>query len=869
MSRLQLLCRLVHSHTLWLAVPHACPSLNFNRRPQETMHKRTIRRHNDDSNDEEPSLSADSTAASILNVPSPILLRETGSSSDKTKASRDRTSVGVLSFSACITDGGCANTSMNSSSTMPSVIKSLGTSSFSQGSASSNSSSSSFNSEDSKFQSENSVDRKLFWSIASLLALAILLLLASALGLIIRNLRRGGAFVKPNLDVFDTKHIRLLLKEEHNRSSPILSAFSATQTNDTTPHVIPKNLIFVTDRLPGDVNIHPHTLENAVLWQEMYKEDYQMHFFPGSYSILQFFESYAPHLIDALENCETIYEEFDFARYVILYYLGGISVDIAVTRPLDRLDTLLHTLNPTLSKDQQLIIAAVDYNFEHMEDSKLWAYPRQRGLATHVWAATPQHPTLLQVIDRVSTNLLDRNSVDINIVSHGYPSSVLQNPLKAKLLRRTWTTGSGPFSDVLLYAVQKQRESRSSGILSPSGDQVIILPMETFMSAHPGGMKFRNIQNNHDEDKLQLIYMGDEVYDTNGGIMPRNKVNQDGDTEKLKYKNKKEKQKKQGYEHNEDKTLTKDQFSEQDVSPNDFNPLQKRRRQKNKKQKLPTEPSSTDVRRKTYVVYDESHLPKDTYHTIAPYTYLIGAVRDASEIVDTPFRYIVQLCCEHGVHVHIVVGGGIEECRTRFEQHIKEEYSGSEGKCGRFELLSEPHDLHSMENRVDRIAYLRDFQREHLRMVLENGDEDDIIVVADIDLYALPPVSKLMHEVNRMRLLHEYDVICSNGLMHRPYGYYDIYATVLLPDTFLYPIRYRLWKKSWEGEDLNLVRSDDEYGEVTSWDILDWIEQQGEKNRKENALKQSNDNIEINQVEYLNGLWTKAIALGHYTEGEE
>jgi len=56
---------------------------------------------------------------------------------------------------------------------------------------------------------------------------------------------------------------------------------------------------------------------------------------------------------------------------------------------------------------------------------------------------------------------------------------------------------------------------------------------------------------------------------------------------------------------------------------------------------------------------------------------------------------------------------------------------------------------------------------------------------------------------------------------------------------------------------------------VTSWDILDWIEQQGEKNRKENALKQSNDIIEINQVEYLNGLWTKAIALGHYTEGEE
>lgn len=821
------------------------------------MHKRIIRRHNDD-NDEEPSLSADSAAASILSVPSPILLREAGDS-DKTKAFRDRTTVGVLSFSSCINDVGYANTSDNNSS-IPSVVKSLGTSSFSHGSASSNSSSSSssYNSEDSKLQSEHAVDRKLFWSIASLLALAFLLLLASALGLIIRHLRHGGAFVKPNLDVFDAKHIRLLLKEEHNRGASNRSVVT-TQTNQTTAHVIPKNLIFVTDRLPGDMNIHPHTLENSILWQEMYKEDYQMHFFPGSYSILQFFESYAPHLLDALENCETIYEEFDFARYVVMYYMGGISVDISVTRPLDRLDTLWYTLNPTSSKDQ--LIAGVDYDFAHIEDSKLWAYPRQRGVATHIWAATPRHPTLLQVIDRVSRNLLDRNSVDINIINHGYPSSVLRNPLKAKLLRRTWTTGSGPFSDVLLYAVQKQRESKGSGILNPnsnpSNDQVIILPMETFMSAHPGGIKFRNIQSNHNEDNLQLIYMGDEVYDTIGGIAG-NKTN-NGDMENINHTNRKEKQKKARYENIEDKP---------DINPRNFNLLQKRHGQKDKNEKLHHEPSSTDVRRKTYVVYDESHLPKDTYHAIAPYTYLIGAVRDAAEIVDTPFRYIVQLCCEHGVHVHIVVGGGIEECRTRFEQHVKEEYSGSEGKCGRFELLNEPHDLHSMENRVDRIAYLRDFQREHLRMALENGDQDDIIVVADIDLYALPPVSKLMHEVNRMRLLHEYDVICSNGLMHRPYGYYDIYATVLLPDTFLYPVRYRLWKKSWEGEDLNLVRSDEEYGEVTSWDILDWIEQQGEKKRKEDALNRRNNNIEINTVEYPNFLWTQAINLGDYTEGE-
>ena len=714
------------------------------------------------------------------------------------------------------------------------------------------------------------MDRKLLWSVTTLLAFASVAFIASTLGRMIRHIRRGA--VQPNSDAFGGLRIAtsgggFWEKDGGNINHSTLNSYSNYSNNDTRQE-IPNNLVFVTDRLPGDAKIDPHTLQNAALWQEMYKgEKYKMHFFPGSDSIIKFFESEAPHLLPSLKNCETLYEEFDFARYVILYYLGGISVDIAVTRPLDRLDTLLKDLNPKSNKQQ--IVAAVDYDFSNNDDSKLWAYPRPQGLGTHVWAATPRHPILLKVIEQVSANLLDRDSVDKQILEYGYPSSVLQQAQKAKLLRRTWTTGSGPFSDVLLQAVKDQKRNNNIN------HQVIILPMETFMSTHPGGMRFRNIQ--HSRDHSHLIYMGEEDNDAtnidheeaNINAQRRNKIKRSNlaSTTQISSGNIRE--------PIADKSTAADaryvsegsQPHEHGGSPANLNPKQQKRQQpKAGTTNNLAAQTATDLRWKNYLVYDESHLPEDTHHAISPYTYLIGAVRDASQIADTPFEYIVQLSCEHGVHVHIVVGGGVEECRTRFESLVQEKYSLSKSKCGRFELLGEPNDLHSLDNRVDRIAYLRDFQREHLRVVLENGDKDDIIVVADIDLYALPPVSKLMREVNRMRQLHEYDVLCSNGLMHRPNGYYDIYATVLLPDTFLYPVRHRLLGKSWEGEDLTLVRSHDEFGEVTSWDILDWIERQGEKKRKENAELHQNQNSVI-EVKQDNLLWTKAKAIGTYSEG--
>jgi len=442
-----------------------------------------------------------------------------------------------------------------------------------------------------------------------------------------------------------------------------------------------------------------------------------MHFFPSSESIIKFFETNAPQYLSAYHKCETLQEQFDFARYVILYCLGGISVDIAVTRPLERLDVLVHDLNPHQSKEQ--LIAAVDYDFETLHDSKVWAYPRQYGLATHVWAVTPQHPTLLKIIELVNYNLHSREEIDQAILHHGYPSNVLQHSKKATLLRRMWTTGTGPFSDVILQAVEDQRQkeppnlhdevtdsnrnnshpyhlsdSKKAGAADDtSSHEVIVLPMETFMAAHPGGMRFRNIQ--HSRDHSHLIYMGDD--DDSASVQRKGEDTRLSNNILSGTKEGNEEESKTKGDVAADPHFAEPSQHEHGGSPANLNPKQKESLGKtfaakfatmnimNHKKKNKTNGSdSSSIRWKNYLVYDESHLPTDTHHAVAPYTYLIGAVRDASQIADTPFRYIVQLSCEHGVHVHIVVGGGVEECRARFEKAAKDRYSPAQrARCGR------------------------------------------------------------------------------------------------------------------------------------------------------------------------------------------
>eukprot|EP00588_Corethron_pennatum_P015851 CAMPEP_0194279892 /NCGR_PEP_ID=MMETSP0169-20130528/14184_1 /TAXON_ID=218684 /ORGANISM="Corethron pennatum, Strain L29A3" /LENGTH=1078 /DNA_ID=CAMNT_0039024375 /DNA_START=227 /DNA_END=3463 /DNA_ORIENTATION=+ len=511
--------------------------------------------------------------------------------------------------------------------------------------------------------------------------------------------------------------------------------FDDGHVNADEPNVsgpgIPYNMIFVTKRIPGDAKMDSTTLENIRLWQAMYLTmKFKVHFFSSKDSIESFINTKSPDLLPAYKNCVDERERFDFARLIITYHMGGISVDPEVSKPLKKMDFLMNRGG----KDQ--FVVGMNYFFQSDDDHKVWGYPRRDGLATHVFMVTPRHPTLLAILHLVRDRLLDRDDVDRRIHAHGYPAQVLGDGRKATLLRRMWTTGSGSFSDICL----------AKGTI----EGMTILPMAALMSTHPSGMRFHVLQ-----DKSA------------GGVV-------------------------------------------QNISGS-----------------------------KSLVMYDESHLAVP-HHITASLTYLVGAVRDAAVIERSVFEYLMVLSCKYSVLVHIVTGGGITECLERHNKLANELYPGH--KCGKFDVVPEPNDMNQIPNRVDRIAYLRDFQREHLRVLLEGGKPDDVVMVADLDLYTLPPASKLMHEVERMVRYHENDVLCANGIMHHPFGYYDIFATVLLPDTFLYPVELRLIAESWEGEELDQIRSFDEYGEHTQWDTLDWFYQQGEEKRLKNVINKEEPN---------------------------
>ena len=151
-------------------------------------------------------------------------------------------------------------------------------------------------------------------------------------------------------------------------------------------------------------------------------------------------------------------------------------------------------------------------------------------------------------------------------------------------------------------------------------------------------------------------------------------------------------------------------------------------------------------------------------------------------------------------------------------------------------------------NRVRRIAYIRDHQRDSVyesimkktakTTTTTNGAtvssnkvvdlESSIVMLIDLDLYKIPT-----NEEIRTKLIdriiggggskegeeeeqgggeERYDVLCSSGLMHHPFGYYDIFATVLQDGTFIYPLSGRQNNTPMEYENVNMIRSNSIYG---------------------------------------------------------
>lgn len=226
-----------------------------------------------------------------------------------------------------------------------------------------------------------------------------------------------------------------------------------------------------------------------------------------------------------------------------------------------------------------------------------------------------------------------------------------------------------------------------------------------------------------------------------------------------------------------------------------------------------------------------------TEHTqrAAPQVWMAGIIRNAStEIQPQVLEHMVKLNCQHDISIHVVASEGVEECLEAYKDLVKQQ-DFDVSKCVEFVVQQEPSEFINsnsaiQKNRIDQIANVRDYQRELLRTKYDADfihADDSVVILVDLDLYSLPPIDTLLQELHSMQAKESnFEVICAAGIMYRPFGYYDIFATVLLDGTFVYPIRGRLEQQLHEGEDYSLVRSNDVYGNFTQWDLLEYFEKE-------------------------------------------
>eukprot|EP00978_Attheya_sp_CCMP212_P048240 scaffold491241_cov55-Attheya_sp.AAC.1 len=193
--------------------------------------------------------------------------------------------------------------------------------------------------------------------------------------------------------------------------------------------------------------------------------------------------------------------------------------------------------------------------------------------------------------------------------------------------------------------------------------------------------------------------------------------------------------------------------------------------------------------------------------------FVVGLVADASHLKPTLLTQLLEMSCIHQIGIHIMTRGE-DAAKAALEIHDEARVLcfGSEHVCAPFYVDNDPHEAGLLKQRVDRIGYIREYQRERLRSIFKKeGDFPDVVIKADLDVYSLPSNSIIMNEVRTIVKGTDHDVICSAGLMHHPFGYYDIFATVLMSNTFVYPLAGRLTKEIMSEEQMHMIRSDDPY----------------------------------------------------------
>lgn len=236
-------------------------------------------------------------------------------------------------------------------------------------------------------------------------------------------------------------------------------------------------------------------------------------------------------------------------------------------------------------------------------------------------------------------------------------------------------------------------------------------------------------------------------------------------------------------------------------------------------------------------------------HSSTTVIWLAGIILDTMKIHPNIWDSVIHLNCKYDIGIHMITEANVVEGEKKRDELYKKYYSFEHTKCAPFIIMDQNNSSFTnggrLEiNRIDRISKLRDYQRRFLQQnALKNNLDKGVIILMDLDLYELPSIELIYNHTQEMKdTSYQYDAVCAIGTtvnFGRAAGnkkrkivpfYYDTYATVFLPDTFSHPLSRRLIPHFFQGEDPQMVRSNDQMnGSFTQSDIWKYFANQGKK----------------------------------------
>jgi hypothetical protein len=213
-----------------------------------------------------------------------------------------------------------------------------------------------------------------------------------------------------------------------------------------------------------------------------------------------------------------------------------------------------------------------------------------------------------------------------------------------------------------------------------------------------------------------------------------------------------------------------------------------------------------------HVPHDVLHVSRE--HVAAPKNvWMVGLMSDASSMTKDTFDFLMEWHCAMGANVHLLVESGAVALSKKRDLYLLLDNQECDSSAA-FHVVTQPGDVRlTYPNRIDRLAHLRDVQRDAVRELTSTSNnavhvDVDAIIVLDGDLHSVPNARFVQDQLHDMlgdgsddndgnassSSSSSFDVVCATGVNHdlNQFAYYDTFATILQPDTWVYPLADRL-----------------------------------------------------------------------------